>query len=76
LVARQLRGQDGLQTVAALRRVKPDLPCCLMTGSLPHAGWLSAPGCDRVLLKPFSPLDLAEVLRELCGDPLARTRPA
>jgi CheY-like chemotaxis protein len=73
LVDRQLRGPDGPRTLAALRQLKHDLACCLMTGSLPNAGWLHLPGCDRVLLKPFAPADLAGVLRELCGEPSART---
>ena len=62
LVDLRLPGLDGPDTVAALRGVRPGLPCCLMGGDAdPEDPRLLATGCP-CLRKPFH---LAEVVRQL-----------
>lgn len=65
----QMPGMDGLQTLAALRQLNPQLRCCLMS-SLLRAPSGEAPGeCDGVLLlpKPFNVESLGKILRRLLG---------
>jgi anti-anti-sigma factor len=62
-------GLSGPNTLAALRDLAPDLPCCFMTGELgPHtAERLLAQGAARVFHKPFAIVEVAETLRRLAG---------
>lgn len=54
----RMPGLDGPQTLAELRRIRPDLVCCFMSGSPePHtAADLRALGIAHVFPKPF-PID-------------------
>lgn len=58
---------DGFETLAALRKLSPDLPCCFLTG---HAGnyserQLRQQGAARVFAKPFALPELATALWNL-----------
>lgn len=58
---------DGVQTLAALRQITPDVRCCFMTG---HAGRyreedLVAAGAAHVFAKPFHLIELTPVLKRL-----------
>jgi len=62
---------DGPATVAALRKINPSLPCCLMTG---HAGIydireLAALEVKAIFLKPFDLHDLLPIVRRLLANP-------
>jgi CheY-like chemotaxis protein len=61
----QMPGMGGPAALAELRRLKPGLPGCLMTGWADDPGALLAAGADRVLSKPFTPDQAAEALREV-----------
>lgn len=65
-------GASGLDLVDRLTHARPDLPVALMT-SLPAADALHRRSAARVgvLQKPFSPLDLAQVLRGALAPRLA-----
>lgn len=58
---------DGVQTLAALRQIVPDVRCCFMTG---QAGRyreedLLAAGAAHVVAKPFLLVELTTVLKRL-----------
>lgn len=67
-------GQDGPQTLAALRAIDPQVRCCFMTGgsarySLPQLRSLQP---LEVLLKPLPPTnDLVAILRRFLQQPSA-----
>jgi DNA-binding response OmpR family regulator len=79
LVDVRLPGPDGPATVAALRGVRPGLPCCLMSGAAdPHDPRVLAAGCP-LLPKPFGLAELARALRALVaggGNPAEEQLPA
>jgi CheY-like chemotaxis protein len=60
----RMPGKDGLQTLAALRRVAPDVLACFMSGDM--GGYqpeeLRERGARFVFAKPFSLEDLAQTL--------------
>jgi len=58
----------GLAVMDALRRLRPDLPCCITSGDLENdRGTLAAIEADAVLPKPFTFAELADVLRGLAA---------
>jgi CheY-like chemotaxis protein len=62
---------DGPETLLALRALRPDLPCCFMsggTGKYTEHDVLEL-GAARLLPKPFSLAELAGVLLQLAGYP-------
>jgi CheY-like chemotaxis protein len=62
-----MSGMDGPQTLAALRGLQPDLPCCFMTGGggkYTEAELLGM-GAARVFAKPFSLNEVARVIKRL-----------
>jgi CheY-like chemotaxis protein len=65
----RMPGLDGPATLAALRGLRPALPCCFMTGqSGPYADEeLLRQGASHVLHKPFQLAEVARVLLSLCG---------
>lgn len=65
-------GMDGWQTLAALRRIQPDLPAVVMSGyDLRNAsGAASGPLRHVFLPKPFRLADLREALEQATGAPL------
>lgn len=67
LMDAKLAGPNEPETLAALRRLNPEVRCCLMSGSAGR--WqieeLRAMGAAHVLGKPFVLKELARVLREL-----------
>jgi two-component system, LuxR family, response regulator FixJ len=66
LVDFKMPGADGLATIALLRRLRPGLPCALVTGSdIPDRVALAG-GAGSVLRKPFRMGEL-----EACLDSLA-----
>ena len=62
---------DGVETLAALRQVAPDVPVVLVSGfgaSRPEdvAGWLApGPAPDALLRKPFTPAQLVSTLQRV-----------
>jgi CheY-like chemotaxis protein len=69
--------QDGPDILRALRALRPDLPCCFMSG---HTGKyteeeLLALGAARVFRKPFDLHAVAQALRQLLGTPERRREP-
>ena len=62
-------GQEGVETIIALRREQPDLPIIAMSGGAAHtklyldiAGKI---GAQRVLAKPFTPAVLLQAVNEV-----------
>jgi CheY-like chemotaxis protein len=66
----RMPGLDGPQTLAALRRLNPQVPCCFMTGDAGHydTAELRARGAIRVFLKPFRPDEVGNVLACLASN--------
>jgi len=67
----QMPGLDGPQTLLALRSLRPELPCCFMsggTGAYSEQDLLDA-GAARVFAKPFSLAEVLEFLRQVAGHP-------
>jgi CheY-like chemotaxis protein len=64
-----LPGWSGPQTLAALRRFDPGLPCCFMTGDpTPYTeAQLLTAGAARVFWKPLVVGEVATTLRRLTG---------
>jgi len=64
-------GMDGWQTLAALRRIQPDLPAVVMSGYDLRDTWGDASGHLRhvFLPKPFRMADLKEALERAMGAP-------
>ncbi len=62
---------DGPQTLDLLRRLDPDVRCCLMTGDpgsyTPDE--LLRRGAARVLAKPLALAELADVLKQVLKEP-------
>lgn len=72
--------QEGLQTIAELRALAPDLPIVAMSGGGAVCRWDPLPyttslGAARTLRKPFSDADLIAVVTAVLGPPAARTAP-
>jgi CheY-like chemotaxis protein len=66
LLDRHMPRMGGVEALAELRALDPDLPCCLMTGDGPGAeAELLALGANRVFAKPFDLADMVRVMREL-----------
>ncbi len=63
LVDEHMAGPSGRETVRALRRAAPGLPCCLMDGGSPGDG--DPEGDVPVVDKPFTWDSLLAVLRRL-----------
>jgi CheY-like chemotaxis protein len=61
----------GPQTLAAVRRLAPDVPCCFMSGGLTEelAARLRDWAAVAVLAKPFHPPAMVRTLRRLIGAP-------
>ena len=74
LLALHMPGLDGPATLLALRALRPDLPCCFMSGGNGKytEQELLKMGEARLLRKPFSLAELAGVLRQLAGNPERR----
>ncbi|OAI50843.1 hypothetical protein AYO44_17490 [Planctomycetaceae bacterium SCGC AG-212-F19] len=67
-------GQDGPETLTALRKINPAVNCCFMTGDVgsyaeARLGLLSA---SALIRKPFHPAEVAQMLWELAGHPERR----
>lgn len=65
-------GQDGLDTIAQVRRAQPDLPIIAISGGGRHTNRdflqvAEALGATRTLNKPFVPSQLVALVRELLG---------
>ena len=67
-------GLDGPETLLALRVLRPDLPCCFMSGGTGKYNEqdLLEMGAARLLRKPFSISELAGVLHQMAGYPERR----
>ena len=62
--------QDGIETIAALKREFPNVPIIAISGMTAKQGTLSAArhlGAVAVLEKPFTNEDLVKVVREALG---------
>ena len=71
LLDRRMPGLDGLQTLAAIRRLDPGVRCCLMSGAHDaHTGVeLQALSVACVFSKPFILAKVAQTIRHLlAGD--------
>ncbi len=70
----RLGGDHGLEALARLRRIQPDLPAIIFTGST-HFGWspdLSRQGIGphQIVFKPVEDLDvIGRLAARLLGDP-------
>jgi CheY-like chemotaxis protein len=62
---------DGPATLAAIRKIDPQVPCCFMSGySADYSEEeLLALGAVRVFDKPFRLHEVLEVLGQYCGRP-------
>jgi CheY-like chemotaxis protein len=62
---------DGPATLAAIRQIDPQVPCCFMSGYSANYSEqeLLALGAVRVFDKPFRLHQIIEVLEQLCGLP-------
>lgn len=61
---------DGVETVRAARRLRPDLPILAMSGGgsfgpADYLGIAQTFGATAILAKPFSPPDLVELVAKL-----------
>ena len=65
----RMPGWDGPRTLAELRRLNPDLPCCFMTGQAGEysEGQLLVLGASRVFAKPFALASVRTALWELAA---------
>jgi DNA-binding response OmpR family regulator len=63
----RMPGMDGPQTLAELRRIRPDVCCCFMSGCThPYtADGLLALGAAHLFTKPFVVEELLDVLARL-----------
>jgi len=63
----RMLGLDGLQTLAALQEMDPEVLACFMTGdsSTYTEAELLARGAAQVFVKPFYPSDIADSLQAL-----------
>lgn len=61
-------GPDGVQTLIAIRELRPELPCCFISGFPdPYTpADLLRLGGTCLLPKPFDISQVAEVLRQMC----------
>jgi two-component system cell cycle sensor histidine kinase/response regulator CckA len=64
LIDVRLRGMSGPKVLEEFRRLRPDLPCCLMSGELSDERLLLAAGARCVLRKPFRLAELADCLAD------------
>lgn len=66
---------DGVETVRAVRRLRPQLPILAISGGLPNpANYLGIAryfGATRVLPKPFQPAELISAIEELLSSDTA-----
>jgi two-component system, cell cycle sensor histidine kinase and response regulator CckA len=65
----RMPGLSGVETLAALQQLDPQVRCCLTTGAADRCGeegWLER-GAVAVLPKPFALADLAEALGRAVG---------
>ncbi|MEA3203291.1 MAG: adenylate cyclase, partial [Thermoplasmata archaeon] len=72
----KMPGMTGLELLARVARVHPDVPCLMMTAYADSELAMRAVHEARVrqfLTKPVDPQRLAAVVRELLGQPLAKT---
>jgi CheY-like chemotaxis protein len=58
---------DGLAAIALLKRLRPGLPCALVTGSGIGGEEARAGGADALLAKPFTRAELLACLDALAG---------
>jgi CheY-like chemotaxis protein len=60
---------DGPATLAAIRQIDPQVPCCFMSGFSADLSEedLLALGAVRVFSKPFRLHEVLKVLEQLCG---------
>jgi DNA-binding NtrC family response regulator len=64
LVDRRLPDMDGLELLAALRQLRPQIHCALMSGGATHSGVEEVAGLGKVFIfrKPFFLKDVARTL--------------
>jgi CheY-like chemotaxis protein len=65
----RMPGSDGPRILALLRRIRPGLRCCFLTGDATPYGvpGLLAMGAEAVFGKPFELPDLVQDVRRLLG---------
>jgi CheY-like chemotaxis protein len=71
---------DGIETVRAVRRLRPALPILAISGGGPggtshYLGMATAFGATAALPKPFRPLDLVALVKTLLAAPAQEPRP-
>jgi len=64
LVDRRLPDMDGLELLAALRQLRPQIHCALMSGDAAHSGVEEVAGLGKIFIfrKPFFLKDVARTL--------------
>ena len=69
LIDVMMPGIDGFTTLTALRRLNPDVRCCLMTAAVPATveRRLREHGPLRLVTKPFRFAELVQTVQETAG---------
>ncbi len=66
-------GQEGIETIMALRKEFPRLPIIAMSGGASHSrtylGMAAKLGAHRTLAKPFTPAELLRAITEVLPKP-------
>ncbi len=64
-------GMTGLELIEQVRPLTPDVPIIICTGYAPEVekGGAASLGINKVLRKPYSPQDLAKLVREALAEP-------
>ena len=67
IVDQMMPGQTGIELVREVQRLRPGFPVVLMTGKADEETLRKASeaGIDEVLAKPFNPVDLNRVIRQI-----------
>jgi DNA-binding response OmpR family regulator len=65
-------GQEGIETIVALRKERPKLPIIAMSGGVEHSpvylGLAKKLGAQRTLAKPFSGEELLKAIDEVLAE--------
>ena len=59
----EMDGMGGLELLSRVKREFPEVKCIIVSGNPCNESPARKLGADAFLLKPFSPMDLAEALR-------------
>jgi CheY-like chemotaxis protein len=65
----QLHGINGIELIPHIKEKYPDIPVALVTASSQKTTFEEAEsnGADRIILKPYSTVDVLHVVEEMLG---------